>query len=193
MAKLRKILSASARAGALLTLAGLGGLLSGCARPSDGLPPILFTPSGEPVSFKRLEVHPQLDYFHHIRRAAYRAPENGFEAASEDQESIVDQWGPPSHVRKPFKTMEDEKVEEWLYYDRQQIFQFSGGALIYDGPMTDMETLLLRRGYPHRATTAISETGKVKHVFVYRRLTDSYRVEAYNLTNGWIVSAVQLH
>jgi hypothetical protein len=166
MAKLRKILSASARAGALLTLAGLGGLLSGCARPSDGLPPILFTPSGEPVSFKRLEVHPQLDYFHHIRRAAYRAPENGFEAASEDQESIVDQWGPPSHVRKPFKTMEDEKVEEWLYYDRV---------------------------YPHRATTAISETGKVKHVFVYRRLTDSYRVEAYNLTNGWIVSAVQLH
>lgn len=179
--------AACARAGALLAIAGLA---AGCNTVQHA-PLLLMTDGGEPIAYKRLERFPQRDFFHHWTRQVYLPPKANFEPEGMDQEVIFEQWGTPDYYRKRFRSLEGQMVDEWIYYGDRILFQFVEGRLVYDGAVTDLETLFLRRGFPDRMIVKMGETGKVKHVFYYTSYLDPSRQESYNLTNGRIITATE--
>ena len=135
---------------AKFALAGLvlvGLTLGGCARAK---PQVAYRRSGDITTFKRYERHAERDFLHHFTRTAYRPPRASLKGSHLDQETIIETWGRPDYVRKSFLSLQGDRIEEWLYLDRQRVMQFVKGALIFDGPLTDLEQLYLQYGYPDR-------------------------------------------
>ena len=178
--------------GRLLILRGCGLLAIaaslGCMH-AGSRPQFTYLSSGEITEFKRLERYPQRDFIHHFSRTAYREHDEKAKSAGPDFETIIEQWGPPDYVRKPFQSLEGDRVEEWIYLDEQRLFQFVANELVYDGPVTEFELLFLRLGYPNRVFTTIGDSGIVRSVLFYRTIFMPWRMETYSLANGWIVHA----
>lgn len=170
-----------------LGLAGLAILALASAGCAWTRPQVVYHRSGELTSYKRYERHAERDFIHHFTRPAYRPPRFGVSTDHADQKTIVDLWGQPDYRRKAFQSLQGERVEEWLYLDNQRIFQFVRGEMIFDGPLTDLEQVLLRYGYPDRGTMTISEFGTVKHTLLYNRVFGPFRMETFHLANDWIV------
>jgi len=117
----------------------------------------------------------------------YARPAADFEAAlSDEQRPIVEQYGRPDWVRRPFRSFQAELVNEWIYLDRAQVFQFIGGELIFQGPLTDYEQILLRHGYPDRSIDISEESGRQIDVLVYTGIFLP-SLQQYYLANGKIV------
>lgn len=172
------------RASAALTAALAALVLAGCAQTR---PQIIYEQGGRAYTFKRYERNPERDFFHHIFRKAYWNPIFGVRSAGPDQETLLEEWGQPDYVRRPFRALNGERVREWVYFDRRQIFQFIDDELIYEGPLTDFESLLLRNGYPDHAILTTSESNLVTISMEYRSIFWPDRLDVYNLTDGWIV------
>jgi hypothetical protein len=183
---------AKRRATAWLIAAGLVALLgAGCARHAPKLYDRIKTEGGQPEQFKRYELHPQRDFIHHWTRKAYLEPQPWkFEKSgvTPDQRLIVEEWGVPDAIRKPFKSIDGNHVEEWLYYDQQTVYQFIGGEVVYEGPMTDFEWVLVNRGYPDRAETLRENAGRVLSVLVYSRVFTPH-LEEFKFVNGELIQA----
>ncbi len=167
----------------LLLLAMILPLLAGgCARSQL---PVLIGAEGEPVSFKRRELHVERDWIHHVSRTAYRQPGLFFRPAAGGQEFMVEQWGLPDYTRK-LRSMQGEPVVEWIYLDPALVCQFIEGELIFQGPLTDYEQLLLLRGRPDSVELMRDERGETRDVLSYQGLLVS-RLEVYYLVNGRVV------
>ena len=178
----------------ITSMAALGALLcatllsSGCATTHPKLMD-QFDADGNRVGFKRYEPQPQRDFRHHWTRAAMKPPkEKMWKKKDSAQALIVDLWGPPDWVRKPFRSKENERVQEWLYLDAHHLFQFIGDDLAYEGPMTDLEEILLQRGYPDRVMMERIETGSIRHVFVYHKVF-SPMLDQFTFVDGQIVQS----
>ena len=128
-----------------------------------------FDSAGNPVDYKRHEKFPQRDFFHHFSREVYVKPDSpqALAAAGESQTVIIENWGVPDWVRKPFKGIQNERVQEWIYLDESRIFQFVGADLVFEGPVTDHEIVLLQRGYPDRAEFIRTIGDRVEKLYVY--------------------------
>jgi hypothetical protein len=180
-----------------LALGPLGGLLllvtllaAGCARSQSPLPQ-RYDATGIPHSFKRIEQHPQRDFVHHWVRKAYIRPDHGykmFEPAGVDQQTAVQEWGRPDWIRKQFRSLENDRVQEWLYLDKGHIFQFIGTDLVYEGPLTDYEQTLLSRGYPDRCMMVLRESGEREDLFVYTRVFTPW-LEQIKFRDGRIIQS----
>lgn len=191
----------SLRIGAALSLAAL---LSACAftdRPivngNTGLragwhrPQLVHQPDGTSVTFKRYERTASRNFFHHAFRQIYSAPGEHFIGDGVDQETILTEWGVPDYVRKPFKSLEGERVHEWVYLDEYRIFQFVKGELVYDGPLTDFEQTLMRLGYPDRMVTLVDDLGRVIHTLNYRAVLFPYRLDTLYFSNDVLVHSAR--
>lgn len=138
--------------------------------------------------FKRYERRMQRDFVNHFTRTAYkRCRDADFDFANPDQCAVLKEWGAPDYVRKPFRDLEERWIEEWVYFGKDHVFQFSDHNLVYEGEVTDLEQLLLRLGYPDRAEITKGESGLVKHFLYYERPITRGRQDSYELANGWIV------
>jgi len=161
------------------------GLFTGCAhtRPK---PQLVYDRDGDIRQYKRYEPHPEMNYFNRWVRKAYRVPKDSdFDFNLESQADIIRQWGKPDYIRKPFRSLQNEKIEEWVYIEYQTVMQFVAHELVFEGPLTDYEQILIRKGYPNQATVLIGETGIERQSLVYYGWLPG-RVEMFNLTNGWI-------
>lgn len=152
-----------------------------------------YHPSGDVTSFKRHEAHPQRDFVHRFFRKAYRAANDDFDFASEEQEVLLEEWGRPTYLRNPFSSIEGEGVEEWVYLDQQRIFQFVDRGLVYEGPLTDFEMLLIRYGYPDRIQMTMSNMGPTLQKLFYRAMFGAGRLDIYVLSDGWLDQAVLMN
>lgn len=172
-------------------LLGLGLALAACAHTYPK-PALIYNPDGSISQFKRFERFPERDFQHRFVRKAYSAgSESDVELAGEDMQPIVEEWGKPDFVRKPFHALGGELVREWVYLDNRRVFQFVDGHLVFEGELTDLEQLLIRLGYPDAMTTTIGESGIVRQAMVYHGVILPGRLETYNLANGWIVHAAE--
>ena len=161
--------------------------LGGCARRQSPLP-FRYDAGGIPHAFKRVEVYPQRDFFHHCVRKVYRRADQMFAPCGAEQEQTVQEWGRPDWVRKPFRSLENEKIVEWIYIDKGHLFQFVGTGLVYDGPLTDYEQTLLARGYPDHAHMVLRENGEREDLFVYNKLFVAW-LEQFKFRDGKIVQS----
>ena len=161
-------------------------LLTACVQTRPK-PQVIIRPSGEIATYKRFERYPRRDFTHRFVRSAYSTPRGEFDLAGADQQTILEQWGSPEYVRKRFTSLQDERIEEWLYMDLQRLFQFVDHNIVYEGPITDLEQLLLLHGYPDKMTTHIGESGIVRHMLYYRPIFNPGRFETYNLADGKII------
>ena len=177
------------RRGLPLLLAVSLSILMGCATQHARLPQRIDA-AGVPQSFKRVERGAQRDFFHHFVRTVYHKtnPDSFMPVADSDQTAVVKQWGPPTWIRKTFPSLQGERVKEWLYIDQRRVFQFVGGQLVYDGPLTDYEQILLSRGYPDRVETDYPETGTNIDVLVYTRVF-SPLIEEFSFDSGTLIQS----
>jgi hypothetical protein len=148
--------------------------------------PFNYDAEGRPYTYQRREYNIERDWVHHVLSDVYKPPRRRFASRlTADQQPIVDQLGRPDWVRRPFRSFQNEKVQEWVYLDFAKVYQFIGGQLIFEGPLTDYEQILLRRGYPDHAISNRSDSGRVVDVLVYAG-TFSANMQEYMMVDGMI-------
>ncbi len=168
-------------------IALVGTLLFACAQTRPK-PLMKSNPDGSSTAYKRYERYPQRDFFNHWVRKAYSpARESDVELAQGDQAAVLTQWGKPDYIRKAFKSLDDEKVQEWVYIEKRRVFQFVRHELAFEGELTDHEQLLIRLGYPDSYSTTIGESGLEYVTLHYGNIFLPGRNDTYRLTDGWIV------
>lgn len=166
----------SALAGLILLI-----LLAGCSGYSGGGP--LPTPDG--TTIKRLAIHDSIDYQYRWRAAAYERTRVR-KPLSQDKADILAVCGQPDYVRIPFRSQFGEETEEWLYTGQDRLFQFVEDKLVHSQPVSDLERLLLRKGYPQYAFQ--TQPGRIpfRQTLIYRDW-EGHDVEVYCLANGKLV------
>jgi hypothetical protein len=161
---------------------------AGCAARNPALV-YRYDMAGIPHAFKRFEQCPQRDFLHHwMRKVYHKPPKTVSPREGADQGVTLKEWGKPDWIRKPFRSMHNELVEEWVYINKGRVFQFTGDKLVYEGPLTDYEQVLLYRGYPDRAIQLRMETGNDLDVFIYRKVFSPV-LEEMHFVNGLLTQA----
>lgn len=152
-------------------------------------PPFTYDYAGLPHTQKRIEASPELDYVTHWTRKAYVRPSEHLHGAPDPRfQLVLEQWGTPDWIRKTFTSLEGDRVDEWIYLDQARLFQFIGDTLVYEGPLTDYEQTLLRRGYPDTSITVQTAEGWRSDTFIYNHLFMP-RLEQYKFVDGMIVNS----
>jgi hypothetical protein len=86
---------------------------------------------------------------------------------SNEEKGIVARYGVPNCVRPTYTSLTGEKITDWLFLKDAVMFQFCGGRLVYQGPITDREIILMRFGYPNDVLRFNSTIGPVRETLVY--------------------------
>jgi len=159
-------------------------LLAGCA--TGGIK-TFYDEEGRPESFKRRARRSEVNYVHRFRSQAYcRWGAMSKSGLSTDQKMALVDHGAPDFVRRPFLSQYRERTEEWVYLEKSLLLQFVGGELVYTGPVTDLEQILIQRGYPRYALFSEEERGPSRITFIYRRFWGR-RLEMYNFADGRLI------
>ena len=117
---------------------------------------------------KRYAEHEDIDLFYRFHRVAYVKPNKALlREKSETMLEILSEFGAPDAVRRPYKSLEGERVKEWVYIDKDRVFQFVAGELVYEGPVTDSEVILMTYGYPNTCIRTMHEPDVVNRSFRY--------------------------
>ena len=142
---------------------------------------------GNRVEIRRAPLRANLDYIHRFRAKAYDTP-GWFDLhfLSKAQESIIAERGRPDYVRS-YRSTDHEPIVEWLYLEQNVLSQFCRGRQVFEGPVTDLERVLLRLGYPRYAITKTEEMGPELTTFLYRTIGGS-RFREYTFSDGRLVS-----
>jgi len=146
------------RMGGAAACAALVATLAGCASRT---PVVVYDVAGEPIMRKRYAKRVAVDHFYRFRSTAYwSALDSDFSRRlSLDQEKLLADLGRPDLVRRPFRSCDNERVDEWVYLQTQRLAQLVGGQLVYEGPLTDYERVLIQYGYPDRARETMRTGG----------------------------------
>jgi len=146
---------------------------------------------------KRYARYVAVDLIHRFLKNAYR-PALGKDfnerSLSEHQKTVVADLGRPELVRRPFKSRENELVEEWAYPEKRKIVQFVEGQLAYEGPLTDYERVLIEHGYPHSVTEVQVQGGGERAHWIYE---DSWflrvKSKTFDFTDGKLVYQQEMY
>ncbi len=180
-------LSVSGRVAAVLVLATA---LSGCM--VNNAPKFEYGPDGEKIQFKRYEKHLDLNYVHNISPVVY-TPATALPLSpmlSEEENEVLRVHGTPDYVRGEYLSESRETVTDWVYYEKDRIFQFVEGQLVYEDGLTDYDKTLIRRGRPSESLSPTNEVGHRLDILRYQnRITD--KIDEYVFRNGQISGLLQ--
>jgi hypothetical protein len=143
----------------------------------------------KPMAFERREHDVTHDLLHHVARRAYRRPVFFFGFVdTQDQWNVLNANGRPEWVRRTFVTDDHERVKEWLYPSKQKMFQFIGGRLVYQGPISDYARILWEHGYPDKIVADEGDQRRRTDDFIY---SDWFvpSLETYHFFNGKLVQS----
>jgi len=149
-----------------------------------------YGPEGERVPFKR--VPKRLTHTAHtlsqpiLTRAYVSGEELKTGRLSEEQKSVIEEYGAPETIRIPFESLRNETVEEWVYLRHNLLAQWIDGTKVFEGPVTDIERTLLEKGYPARSMVSQDEYGLERQTWFYRNRPDMSS-QVYTFTNGELV------
>jgi len=123
--------------------------LAGCATGSKPLY-LDYDEDGQPIMVKRYRRHAERDFEIRWSRAAYKKNKGTGPhfLLSDVQESIKEEFGPPDYIGDTYLSRKKEYVKEWIYWKAGYMFQFIKRQLVYEGPLTDKERILILHGYP---------------------------------------------
>ncbi|MEN6626577.1 MAG: hypothetical protein ABFD69_10150 [Candidatus Sumerlaeia bacterium] len=143
-------------------------------------------PEGERIMFKRYERNLARDYMHHFTRDIYDAPGvYDVKAGAGDQAIVAEDHGAPDFVRA-FRSMTGERVREWIYTDQALIFQFIGDELVFTGPLTHLEQILMSYGRPDFYDFFASDITGQSIDLLYTGTFGTRRLENFKLNNDKI-------
>lgn len=180
--------SVARRVFAALALLILPILLGACASAQLRT---FYDQDGKRLYFKRRAVHSAVDYVHRFSDRAYKPCKKlRHSSLSFDQRVALSDLGKPDFLRIPFRSQYGERVSEWVYTDRARVLQFVGGDIVWDGPLTDMEQILLQRGYPRYYLAAHEEDGPVRETYVYRSPLGKL-IQIYSFADGTLTSETE--
>jgi len=163
-------------------------LVGGCS--VNQAPRFKYGPEGEQIQFKRYEQHLAMDYIHHQTYQVYKRTEAlplG-PTISETQKALLHDRGRPDYIRPDYYSDSNERVTDWVYFEEDLIYQFVEGEIVYEGPLSDMDELLIRRGRPSLTTIAENQTGNRADVLQYTR-PFSDQLDEYMFKNGKLTGA----
>lgn len=138
-----------------------------------------------PQQFRRTTDYRSETFWSRLSPDAYERLERLPQHLSTDQQLIVQEFGAPDYQRE-FESLENEDVVEWLNVDRNTLYQFIDGSLVFEGDMRDLEHVLLRRGYPYRVIYNIDYPGVERITFMYREVFGS-GLEFYSFARGMLI------
>jgi hypothetical protein len=174
--------------GSLMLLLALG-LLAGCARYD--LPRTQFDAQGKEVAFKRQALYDRIDYIHRFFTKAYHRPDKHFaDVLSIEEAKMVQELGTPDYCRGPIYSLHHERIVEWVYLKKNVLAQFRTGEMVYRGPVTDMEQLLIQRGYPRHTISDLQDVGPARTTWVYSGWFNAKNDE-YSFSDGYLSAMVE--
>lgn len=123
----------------------------------------------EIVPFKRFAKHESRDYIHLFKHEAYSPVEEPLDQRlSPSQLDVLQRHGQPQYIRTGFTAHSGEIVDEWAYWDREVIVQFIQRQLVWEGPLTDMDRVRIRYGYPRRRWSQDTFAGARRDIWDYQ-------------------------
>lgn len=164
--------------------------MSGCATGSKPLF-IYFDQDGNPIQQKRYRKFLTRDFKNRWFKEAYNKNNSTGPhfLLSPDQKVIKERHGAPDYISPKYLSMNNDYVKEWLYWEEGLLFQFVNRRLIFEGPVTDSERILVLYGYPDYST--ISQSGKdyTREVLYYRPVIGTSE-KCFNFVNGKMVDRI---
>ncbi len=142
----------------------------GCNSPARA-PLYEYSSDGERLMRKRLakRLSGNMESKMALDRIAYvEGSTVALDSPSPEQQETLELFGRPEHVRKPFWSTEGDKVDEWLYPRHNLLVQWIQGRKAYEGEITDMERILLRKGYPLQCFSDVDHFGVSRQSWIYR-------------------------
>ncbi len=88
-------------------------------------------------------------------------------AHSPDMFDLAVLEGPPDYYRS-FQNKRGQRVDEWIYEEKDQMFQFKKGVLCFNGPVDDQSKWVLEHGQPDKVIVSELSGGGQKLMFWYR-------------------------
>lgn len=171
----------------LILAAGL--FMAGCAMGPDPLF-MKYDEDANPVMTKRLRNHVTRDYLVHPFRKAYK--ENHGTGPhfllSPDETRVKEEYGPPDYLSPAYLSRKGDWVKEWLYWKEGIMFQFVRGHLVFEGPLSDKERVLVQYGYPDDTKIYELGEGMERQNFYYHSFLGKTRM-TFLFKNGTIIDS----
>lgn len=172
----------------LVLIAALIAPIAGCGNtnrtPRYNVPEAL-----EVETFKRSMKHPSVDYFYNFKETAYNPVNKPItKRLSPSQKDLLERHGQPDWSRRTFTATTDEKVSEWVWWDRSIIAQFVQNELVFEGPLTDMDRHRIKHGLPRRAWVQDYEDGVSRDIWEYQRIGYNTGSRLVTFTDETLVS-----
>lgn len=104
---------------------------------------------------------------------------------SPDQKKVIALLDQPDYIRRPFYSRTNERVHEWVWWEKNKVAQFVNRQLVYIGPLTDREKVLIRMGYPKYYIHQDLATG-IRETFIYSNDYEQRR-HLYDFQNGRLI------
>lgn len=163
----------------------LSAALVGCTVGHRPIPRADYVHGALPHQERREPDYAQFERWVWLSPDAYEPVEGTPDELSADQRLTVREFGPPAFKRE-FETFSGEQVLEWLNPEHNLCFQYIDGALVFQGPMRDLEHTLLRHGRPQRVVFNTAERNIRRVTLVYERPFSLER-QFYSFADGQLI------
>ena len=172
-------------------------------QPNQVCPPrpkVDFTDESKPILIKRYPRNNRQTLLH-FRKYPYYANTYGVEHAqrgtrlkrepenvlSEDQKAILREWGQPDYLRGPYRSTRGDSVVEWVYHKLNHLFQFVDGVMVYEGPLTDQERVVLTYGLPRETLSSTIAPNIKRETWFYNSPWQPNKEMVFSFANGKLV------
>jgi len=125
---------------------------AGCAISNKPLF-IRYDADGKPVMEKRYRRYAARDFQTRWNVRAYNKNNTSGPhfLLSQEQKDVKQKYGPPEYISSSYLSSRGDYVIEWLYLEKDVMFQFVNRHIAYEGPVSDKERVLVTYGYPDKA------------------------------------------
>ena len=164
--------------------------VTGCATGSRPLF-IHYDLDGNPIQEKRYRKYLTRDFKNRWFKHAYKKNNSTgpHYLLSPDQKVIKERYGAPDYISPKFISMKNDYVREWLYWEEGIIFQFVNRRLIFEGPLSDSERILVLYGYPDYSVIYQSGKDYTREVLYYHPII-GLSEKCFSFVNGKLVDSV---
>lgn len=142
----------------------------------------------EPSQIKRQMKYMQRPTLLHWSTVAYKKNTKTLRfLLSPEQKEVIGKYGQPNYIRK-FRSTDKEVVYEWLFIDDNKLVQIINRKIAFEGPITDFEHVLIKRGYPSFVHHQLFNNDTiVRDTIIYEQVFGVEK-ETYSFENGKLFS-----
>lgn len=142
----------------------------------------------EPIQLKRLPNDWTAPDLFRWTKVAFKKNNNTLRFfLSKEQQEIIAKYGQPKYLRS-FKSDRNEKVYEWIYLNGEdKLFQFINRQVVFEGPVTDLENVLITYGYPRFAYSERYNKERAERITFIYESPYSMKKDTYAFIGGKLI------